>query len=130
MFKMLRKRRAMAAALLALTATMAGAGVSRADDQVSLVFENTQEQDIRLDVYDNYILNPAVRSIGLSKATINGKPSFEGYKVGFKVSKNKEGHILFKVTSHCGSATDALFYTQVPSGGTIKITAGCKLTRP
>ena len=129
MFNLLRKNR-MTATLLAVTATMTGTGVSRADDQVSLVFENTLEQDIRLEVYDNYIDNPGVRSIGLSRATINGKPSGMGYQVTFKTSKNKEGRILFKVTAHCGSNTDAFFYTQLPSGNTIKVSAGCKLTRP
>jgi hypothetical protein len=118
------------AAALIVAATMTGTGPARADDQVSLVFENTLEQNILLEVYDNYIMNPGLRQINLSRATIDGKPSGLGYKVGFKTSKNKEGRILFKVTSHCGTSSDAFFYTQVPSGGTIKVTAGCKLTRP
>jgi hypothetical protein len=130
MFNMLRNRQMTAAAALVVAATMTGTGIARADDQVSLTFENTLDQDIVLEVYDNYYYDPGVRRISLNRAIIDGKPSkVGGNKVGFKASKNKEGRILIKVTSHCGSSTDAFFYTQPPSGNTIKVTSGCRLTR-
>jgi len=128
MFDSLRRQQTTAAAAAVVIATIVGVGASRADDQASLVFENTLEQDIILEVYDNYYYDPGVRRISLSRATINGKPSGMGNKVGFKASKNKQGHILLKVTAHCGSSTDAFFYTQPPSGN-IRVQAGCKLTR-
>jgi hypothetical protein len=130
MFNMLRNRQMTAAAILVVASTMTGTGVASADDQVSLEFENTLDQDIVLDVNDNYYYDPGVRHISLNRGIIDGKPSkVGGNRVGFKTSKNKEGRILLKVTVHCGSSTDAFFYTQPPSGNIIKISTGCKLTR-
>ena len=127
MLRTLRETQMMAAIALVAGATVIGAGASRADDDmVGLVFENTADQDVLLDVLDLNFYSPGSRTIHLNRATVDGKPSHMGTYVPFKAVK-KNGHINLKVTSHCGSGSDSVLYTR-PSTGKIQVLYGCKLT--
>jgi hypothetical protein len=132
MFDTFRNMKLIAAAASVVIATMIGAGVSKAEDQASLHFENTVDQEISLDVLDSYRegWDRGPVSIHLNRPTINGKPSVMIFRVFFKASKDKKGNINLRVTVHCGSNTDTVTYTRPPAGGDIKVLAGCRLTRP
>jgi hypothetical protein len=129
-FRTFRNMQMLAAATSVVIATMFGTGVSRADDLATLEFVNTLPQDIMLDVSDDNPYATGMRHIGLGRPLIDGKPSHLAYNAPFKTPKDKKGNIKLKVTVHCGSSTDSVTYTRPPAGGKIRVTIGCKLTRP
>jgi hypothetical protein len=119
----------MAATTSVVIATMIGTGISRADDLATLEFVNTLPQEVVLDVTDKNPWTASTRHIHLDRALIDGKPSHMNTAL-FKTPKDKKGGIDLKVTVHCGSSTDSVTYTRPPAAGKIRVTFGCKLTRP